>query len=231
MAKQTPESDLQRLHVEFLTSAPSRRECPPEDEPEIAVAGRSNAGKSSVLNRLTGSRRTAKVSKTPGRTQLLNFFSVRGGGRIVDLPGYGYAKSNLAAQKQWQASVNDYLSNRDALAALVLVMDIRHPLQSLDEELLAWSGASGIPTLVLLNKADKLKRGAQAKQMALVKKRCGADLLCFSASNGLGNDEAIAWLQPILESKVVSDSLYGEPDIASEIDEDAEDSAEDSATP
>ncbi|MCR9277861.1 MAG: ribosome biogenesis GTP-binding protein YihA/YsxC [Pseudomonadaceae bacterium] len=212
MAKQAPESDLQRLHVEFLTSAPSRRECPPEGEPEIAVAGRSNAGKSSVLNRLTGSRRTAKVSKTPGRTQLLNFFSVRGGGRIVDLPGYGYAKSNLAAQRQWQASVNDYLSNRDALAGLVLVMDIRHPLQSLDEELLAWSGASDIPTLVLLNKADKLKRGAQAKQMAIVKKRCGADLLCFSASTGQGNDEAIAWLQPILTSGVDATSPYGEVD-------------------
>jgi len=100
-------ADPQRLEVSFLTSSPSLRNCPPPQGPEVAFAGRSNAGKSSVLNRLTGSRQTAKVSKTPGRTRLLNFFAVRAGGRLVDLPGYGYAKAQKSAQAAWQESVNE----------------------------------------------------------------------------------------------------------------------------
>ncbi|MFW6093260.1 MAG: ribosome biogenesis GTP-binding protein YihA/YsxC [Pseudomonadota bacterium] len=158
-----------RLEVSFVTSAPDPERCPPPAGPEVAVAGRSNAGKSSVLNRLTGSRQTAKVSKTPGRTQLLNFFDVHrvnGApclGRLVDLPGYGYAKANRAAQARWQAAVNRFLSERLSLRALVLVMDIRHPLQAFDVELIEWAAASHLPLLVLLNKADKLKFGAQQR--------------------------------------------------------------------
>lgn len=155
-----------------------------------------------MLNRLTGSRRTAKVSKTPGRTQLLNFFAVRDGGYVVDLPGYGFAKGGKAAQAEWQAAVNNYLSNRQSLAALVLVMDIRHPLQSLDEELLEWSSASQLPTMVLLNKADKLSRNQQSKTLNMMRSRCSADLLCFSAATGQGTEDLIAWLMPILTDEI-----------------------------
>ncbi len=188
-----PQTDL-RLEAAFLTSAPDLARAPAPDRPEIAVAGRSNAGKSSVLNRLTGSRQTAKVSKTPGRTQLLNFFDVDriGGrpcqGRLVDLPGYGYAKAGRAAQARWQAAVNEFLAEREALVAVVLVMDIRHPLQPFDTELIAWAGASQLPLLALLNKADKLKHGAQQKALTAVHRHLAetpaAVALTFSALRG-----------------------------------------------
>lgn len=191
--------DAPRLQVRFLRSAHSLAACPAEDGPEIAFAGRSNAGKSSVLNRLTGSRRTAKVSKSPGRTQLLNFFEVDGGGRLVDLPGYGYASAGRAAQAGWQRTVNDYLSNRGALAAVVLVMDIRHPLQPFDRELIEWADPSGMPLLILLNKADKLKRSAQARALAQVSGAvAGRELTrvqVFSATTGQGLPELIATLE------------------------------------
>jgi GTP-binding protein len=189
----------ERLHVRFDRSAPSLAACPAPAGPEIAFAGRSNAGKSSVLNRLTGSRQTAKVSKTPGRTQLLNFFAVNTGGYLVDLPGYGYARATRQAQNDWQAAVNDYLSHREALTAVVLVMDIRHPNQAFDRELVAWARASELPMLILLNKADKLGHGARQKALRLVRDAV-ADaalirVLCFSAQTGLGLTETLAILQ------------------------------------
>ena len=154
----------ERLEATFLTSAPDLKRCPPNGGAEVAFAGRSNAGKSSVLNQLTGNRRTAKVSKTPGRTQLMNFFDVRTGGRVVDLPGYGYAKAGKEAQKNWQSAVNHYLSYRDALVGIVLVMDIRHPNQAFDQQMLGWASASELRIHVLLNKADKLGNGAQKQE-------------------------------------------------------------------
>ena len=192
----------ERLAVEFVKSAPDLKAAPPADLPEIAFAGRSNAGKSSVLNRLTGNRRTAKVSRTPGRTQLLNFFSVvfQGAdiGRVVDLPGYGFAKANRASQANWQAAVNDYLSKRDSLVATVLVMDIRHPLQPFDLELIEWAAASSLPLRILLNKADKLKRGAQQKTLFSVRKSVSEHPLIsvqtFSALRGEGQPELLASL-------------------------------------
>jgi GTP-binding protein len=192
------------VNVQFMKSAASLSQCPPEAGPEIAFAGRSNAGKSSVLNRLTGSRRTAKVSKSPGRTQLLNFFEVDGGGRLVDLPGYGYAKAGKSAQAGWQRTVNDYLSNRESLEAVVLVMDIRHPLQPFDLELMNWAHPSGMPLLILLNKADKLKRGAQARELTKVRNAVSKQPLtrvqAFSATSGQGLEELVAtlkdWLHP-----------------------------------
>lgn len=188
--------------MEFVKSAPDIGAAPPGTVPEIAFAGRSNAGKSSVLNRLTGNRRTAKVSRTPGRTQLLNFFSVihKGAaiGHVVDLPGYGFAKANRTAQASWQAAVNDYLSQRDALAATVLVMDIRHPLQPFDLELIEWAAASTLPLHILLNKADKLKRGAQQKTLFAVTKEVSEHSLIsvqtFSALKGDGQPELLAAL-------------------------------------
>ena len=193
-----------RLQADFELSAPDLRRAPPEGMPEVAFAGRSNAGKSSVLNRITGNRRTAKVSKTPGRTQMLNFFTVPGGGRLVDLPGYGYAKAGKAQQSSWQAAVNDYLSNRDSLVGLVLVMDIRHPNQAYDQELLAWSAASELPTHVLLNKADKLKSGRQKQALMSLKKiykdHPTLTCQCFSATRGSGTPELINQLTDWLAS-------------------------------
>ncbi len=194
-----PAADAPRLAANFLQSAATLSQCPPEIGPEVAFAGRSNAGKSSVLNRLTGNRRTAKVSKQPGRTQLLNFFDVPGtNGRLVDLPGYGYAQAGKSAQAAWQQSVNDYLNERDALAGVVLVMDIRHPLQPFDIELIEWADPSELPLRILLNKADKLKRGAQGKVLQQVRNAVkGAPLTSvqvFSASSGQGLPELVSVL-------------------------------------
>lgn len=191
-----PERLPERLEATFLTSAPDLRHAPKDEVPEVAFAGRSNSGKSSVLNQLTGNRRTAKVSKTPGRTQLLNFFDLHTGGRFVDLPGYGYAKAGRAAQATWQKSVNNYLSRRDNLVGLVLVMDIRHPNQSFDEEILQWAEASELPVHVLLNKADKMSNSRAQQAAAALRRtyRTNAWMTCqsFSASTGHGRDELIA---------------------------------------
>lgn len=199
----------ERLEATFLTSAPDLKRCPPAAGSEVAFAGRSNAGKSSVLNQLTGNRRTAKVSKTPGRTQLMNFFDVRSGGRIVDLPGYGYAKAGKEAQKNWQNAVNHYLSYRDALGGIVLVMDIRHPNQTFDKEMLDWAGASELSIRVLLNKADKLSFSAQRQALnelrTVYKAHPTASFQTFSATKGEGKPELIKTLLNWLSEPPLSD--------------------------
>jgi GTP-binding protein len=206
-AKSTAEGP--RLYVTFLKSAPTLDDCPPADQPEIAFAGRSNSGKSSVLNRLTGSRLTAKVSKTPGRTQVLNVFDVREGGRLVDLPGYGYAKASKSAQAAWQRNVNEYLSERDSLVGVVLVMDIRHPLTEYDLELGSWADQSELPLLILLNKADKLKQGQRQKILSTVQKTLKDQALTrvqlFSAQSGLGSAELVAQITDLLQQPFEAD--------------------------
>ena len=184
----------------FLTSAPDLAGCPVGSAAEVAFAGRSNAGKSSVLNRLTGNRHTAKVSKTPGRTRLLNFFALENGARVVDLPGYGYARASAKSQAKWQAAVNEYLSFREQLAGVVLVTDIRHPGTAFDEQFIDWALASEMPLHVLLNKADKLKRGAQGRALSAYRQRLGeaATAQLFSALRGEGAGElsavVMAWI-------------------------------------
>lgn len=193
--------DAPRLQLQFVLSAPNLRGCPPPLGPEVAIAGRSNAGKSSVINRLTGNRQTAKVSKTPGRTRLLNFFERPNGDRLVDLPGYGYARAEKQAQAEWQGAVNTYLSRRDCLVGVILVMDIRHPLQPFDLELLRWGEASDLPVHALLNKADKL--GSAARSAALQKVRKAMDRMpgfsvqTFSATTGLGLPELLDRLEAL----------------------------------
>ena len=180
-----------RLVAEFLASAPDLAGCPAGDEPEIALAGRSNAGKSSVLNRLAGRRRAARVSKTPGRTRLLNFFRLSTGGRLVDLPGYGYARAGRSEQARWQEAVNEYLSFREQLAGVLLVTDIRHPGSPFDEQLIAWAAASEMPLHILLNKADKLKYGARRQALARCQSRSDERMSAqlFSATEGMGVEE------------------------------------------
>ncbi len=186
---------IERLDATFLTSAPDLRRCPRDAVAEVAFAGRSNAGKSSVLNTITNNRKMAKVSKTPGRTQMLNFFDLSRGGRLVDLPGYGYAKAGKSAQAAWQKSVNQYLSRRDNLVGLVLVMDIRHPDQAYDQELLAWADASAMPAHVLLNKADKLSSSRQQRELKTLRGRYSAhenlSMQLFSALKGTGKQALI----------------------------------------
>ena len=136
------------------------RELPRPGAAEIAFAGRSNAGKSSAINTLTGRRRLAFVSKTPGRTQLINFFSLGGRAFLVDLPGYGYAGVPGEVRAHWETLVGDYIANRESLAAVVVVMDARHPLMPLDRQLLSWLRDSGRHAHVLLTKSDKLSKQA-----------------------------------------------------------------------
>jgi len=139
---------------------------PPELGFEVAFAGRSNAGKSSTLNRLCQQKSLARTSKTPGRTQLINFFSLPEGKFLVDLPGYGYAKVPEKVKREWQQFIESYLTTRFPLCGLIIVMDIRRPMLEYDLGMLAWTNARDLPVHVVLNKSDKLKHG-QAKTMLL----------------------------------------------------------------
>ena len=154
----------------FHSSAHYLRDLPPPSGIEVAFAGRSNAGKSSALNTLANHNRLAYVSKQPGRTQLINFFSLGNERYLVDLPGYGYAKVPEALRKHWQLTLSSYLSHRPTLNALVLVMDCRHPLTPLDRQMLDWFCPSGRPVHVLLTKSDKLSRNAANQTLLEVRK-------------------------------------------------------------
>ena len=189
-----PTPEPRPLASEFLTSADGLDACPRDDVAEVAFAGRSNSGKSSTLNRLTGRRQLARVSKTPGRTQLINFFTVNEGGRLVDLPGYGYARAAKSRQQAWGEAVDQYLNRRSNLVGLVLVMDARHPLKPFDRDMIDWCAARSLPLLTLLNKADKLKRGERTKLRRSVEAEVppGTRTLLFSAVTGMGAVEAIA---------------------------------------
>jgi GTP-binding protein len=145
--------------AEFITSAPSLKQCPDDVGCEVAFAGRSNAGKSSAINTLTRNKNLARTSKTPGRTQMINFFQLGEDQRLVDLPGYGYAKVPVAMKAQWDRHMAEYLQARKSLGGLILLMDIRHPLQDYDRQILNWAAQAGLPVHVLLTKSDKLKRG------------------------------------------------------------------------
>src|SRR3954452_12397131 len=149
--------------AEFLTTAAEWRQLPVDGAPEIAFAGRSNAGKSSAINALTQRTRLAFVSKTPGRTQHINFFSLRSGALLADLPGYGFAEVPEAMRKYWQVFIARYLGERAPLVGLVLVMDIRRPLLELDHQMLGWFLPTGRPVHILLTKADKLTGQNQRK--------------------------------------------------------------------
>lgn len=186
--------------TEFLVSAASVAQAPADIGAEVAFAGRSNAGKSSAINAITGVQGLAHVSKTPGRTQLLNFFRVDGQRRLVDLPGYGYARVPEAVRLQWGQMIEDYLAARESLRGLVLLMDIRHPLTDFDHQLLGWCRHVQMPVHVLLTKADKLKRGPALSILARVKQALTAEgqevtVQLFSAQDGTGLDPARAKLR------------------------------------
>jgi GTP-binding protein len=179
-------------HMRFLTSAAALGGLPADTGREVAFAGRSNAGKSSALNAISGVAGLARVSKTPGRTRLINLFGIEGGMRFVDLPGYGYAKVPEAERLKWGQLVESYLSTRRSLTGLILVMDIRHPLTDFDRQLLGFAAPLQLPVHVLLSKADKLGRGAAAKSLAETKRglRGWGSAQLFSSLSGDGVEAA-----------------------------------------
>ena len=152
----------------FLQSASAIENAPTDFGSEVAFAGRSNSGKSSAINTLTHQGKLARTSRTPGRTQLINFFSLSEHQRLVDLPGYGFAKVPLAVKKKWNQQLERYLQYRESLRGLVMLMDIRHPLTEPDRQMLGWAVTASMPVHILLTKADKLKRGpAQSALMSV----------------------------------------------------------------
>ena len=188
----------------FVASAYQLSELPPDVGAEVAFAGRSNAGKSSAINAITQRKQLAFVSKTPGRTQTINFFDCGANRRLVDLPGYGYAAVPQKERAHWGRLISHYLQGRSSLRGLVLIVDSRHPLTPLDRQLLGWHAQSGQPVLVLLTKSDKLGRAEAQKALAeaealLPELHPAASTTLFSAVSGTGHRQAsgavAAWLQ------------------------------------
>jgi len=187
----------------FLISAGNAKQFPIEGY-EVAFAGRSNAGKSSAINTLCDNKSLARTSKTPGRTRLVNFFEIDEGHRLVDLPGYGFAKVPVAMKNEWQKLMTQYLSEQQALNGLVVIMDIRHPLNDYDWQMLEWCDHFQLPAHVLLTKADKIKRGAQQNSLLKTRKllkdaNVDATVQTFSALKKTGLDELVAKLNGWLE--------------------------------
>jgi GTP-binding protein len=180
----------------YVISAHHLRQLGADNGYEVAFAGRSNAGKSSAINALTGQKSLARTSKTPGRTQQIVIFEIDDKRRIADLPGYGYAKVPEALRAHWRAIMQAYFEQRRSLRGVVLVMDIRHPLRPFDEQMLAWCSAAAVPCHVLLTKADKLKRGPAQSTLLMVRKALPdvATAQVFSARKPAGLDELIARL-------------------------------------
>lgn len=193
--------------AQFLKSAAKLAQCPKDISREIAFAGRSNAGKSSALNSLTQNNKLARTSKTPGRTQLINYFQLVGTSfALVDLPGYGFAKVPMTIKEEWQRELDRYLTERDNLVGLVLLMDIRHPLKDFDTAMLNWAQQASMPVHVLLTKADKLKRGPAKTALLEVRKAVKSystqiTVQTFSSLNG----EGLAELKQVLNEWFLTD--------------------------
>ena len=185
--------------AQFLLSVGKMTQLPDDVGYEVAFAGRSNAGKSSAINVLTNNQQLARTSKTPGRTQLINYFSLDDTRRLVDLPGYGYAKVSKQIKMEWDALLDAYLQSRQSLRGLILLMDCRHPLKEFDTQLIQRCARSDLPLHILLTKSDKLKRGAAANALQKVKSHLkqampAASVQLFSALNKTGTDNLISVL-------------------------------------
>ncbi len=185
--------------AQFILSVASLSQLPPDRGVEVAFVGRSNAGKSSVLNQLTQNKSLARVSKTPGRTQMINLFRLDDERRLADLPGYGYAKVPPEMKKKWQALLDDYLRSRQCLKGLILVMDIRHPLKEFDLHMLSWANQCNLAVHILLNKSDKLTQRVASQTLrdvttALATYHSAMSVQTFSALKGKGVKELRAQL-------------------------------------
>lgn len=183
---------LKYTTARFITSAPTLSQCPEDSGTEVAFAGRSNAGKSSAINALTQQKALARTSRTPGRTQLINYFGLMNGSsqRLVDLPGYGYAKVPEAVKLEWQHHLADYLRRRNTLRGLILLMDVRHPLTEFDQMMLGLADERDLPVHILLTKADKLKKGPANASLQKVRSQLGEweDLVSVQLFSALKKD-------------------------------------------
>ncbi|MCH7509448.1 MAG: YihA family ribosome biogenesis GTP-binding protein [Proteobacteria bacterium] len=186
--------------AEFVISANRPAQFPPDKGSEVAFAGRSNVGKSSALNAIAGRKNLARTSKTPGRTQLVNFFVLPDGDRLVDLPGYGYARVPEAVRRHWRHLMEAYFNQRRSLAGLILVMDARRPLTEFDRQMLAWSEGVGCLTHILLTKADKLSRGKASAMLQEVRAAVDTEtsVQLFSATRKSGVEQAREALTALL---------------------------------
>ena len=192
--------------AQFLISVGKLSQLPEDNGYEVAFAGRSNAGKSSAINVLTGNQRLARTSNTPGRTQLINFFSIDESRRIVDLPGYGYAKVSREVKQKWDQLLDDYLQQRNCLKGLVLLMDSRHPLKDFDRQFINWCALAKMPVHVLLTKSDKLKRAEASDTLRSVDSYLSsisslASVQLFSSQTKTGTDNLISILDNWLNVK------------------------------
>lgn len=191
---------------QFMLSAQQRQQWPDDVGAEIAFAGRSNVGKSSAINCIMQRKKLARTSKTPGRTQHINFFALSESQRLVDLPGYGFAKVPIAVRQHWEKFISQYLAERASLKCLIQLMDVRHPLTELDQQMLEWAVGVDLPVHILLTKADKLKLGAAKNTLLGVARElenAGYDcsIQLFSATNGTGLKESRELLCHWLESE------------------------------
>ena len=200
--------------VRFVTSANDPRQFPADMGVEVAVAGRSNAGKSSAINAITQRKGLARTSKTPGATRLVNFFELAPGRRLVDLPGYGFAAVPGELRSHWGKLIDGYFRRRQALRGVIVVMDVRHPLTELDEDMLRLACSRAVPVHVLLTKADKLGRGAAHKTLAQVRRDAGEGVTVqlFSALAGSGVAEARRVLEQMLDRKPEKETPVGPAD-------------------
>lgn len=185
------------LSAEFISSAARKADFPDDTGRELAVVGRSNSGKSSAINAIVGMKKLARVSKTPGRTQLINFFALGEDRRLVDLPGYGFAQVPEAVRQRWRGLIEDYFDSRRSLAGLFVTVDIRRGLKELDWTMLEWSGDRGVAATILLTKADKLSRGAALATQQALRRELPSEigLIPFSALDRHGVDDARAELR------------------------------------
>lgn len=190
--------------AEFIKSAAKPKDYPPPELPEVAFVGRSNVGKSSLINVLANRKALVRTSSTPGRTQLINFFDINGTMTLVDLPGYGYAKAPPEVRRQWGPMMEAYLSRRENLKAVVLILDIRRIPSDGDLQMLEWLERYGIPPIIVLTKCDKLSKNEQARQKAVIAaaiKRDKEMLLPFSALSRDGRDAIWRDVERLLELK------------------------------
>lgn len=204
-------------NAQFLRSASSEKDFPDDIKAEIAFCGRSNAGKSSAINTLCRQNSLCRTSKTPGRTQLINFFKLDGDTCLVDLPGYGYAKAPVKVQQQWQKLMESYLTHRKQLCGLVLLMDIRHPLTEIDWAMIRWTDQNHLPLYILLTKADKVNRNHTVKTMTQVSSKLEQEALecgiqTFSATKKIGVSQAQNKIKAWLDTAMLDVSEKKRPD-------------------
>ena len=201
-------------HVRFLTSSHLVAQFPPDEGAEVAVAGRSNAGKSSAINAIVQRKGLAKTSKTPGATRLINFFELEPGRRLVDLPGYGFAAVPGPMRQHWGTLIEGYFKGRESLRGAIVVMDVRHPLTEHDQTMLELASSRSVPVHIVLTKADKLGRGAGMQTVAAVQKAVGprTTVQLLSALTGTGITEARGALLRLLARRPEKETPVGPAD-------------------